>query len=137
MTQHRIPLAYLATVLTALTIGACKSSTDCCSPFADSQLTGDVGLTARDEVESSLNALTLPSTLAPVGTAQVNPGTTPACVTPSTPADSDGDGVPDDAIYIFTAPPCRFSGWRGGTLDIVGQLQIQDPAPSAAGFGYE
>ena len=137
MTPRRRQLWYLAPALTALTIGACKSSTDCCAPFADSQLTGDVGVTARDEVESSLNALTLPSTLAPVGTAQVNPGATPACVTPSTATDSDGDGVPDDATYIFTAPPCRFSGWRGGTLDIVGQLQMQDPAPTGAGFGYE
>ena len=55
------------------------------------------------------------------------PPTPPGCVTPSTPADSDGDGVPDDAIYLFTAPPCRFTGWRGGTLDIVGQLRVQDP----------
>jgi hypothetical protein len=45
--------------------------------------------------------------------------------------------VPDDATYLFTAPPCRFTGWRGGTLDIVGQLRIQDPVPAQAGFGYE
>jgi hypothetical protein len=45
--------------------------------------------------------------------------------------------VPDDATYIFFAPPCRFTGWRGGTLDVVGQLRVQDPVPSQAGFGYE
>ena len=45
--------------------------------------------------------------------------------------------MPDDAVYIFTAPPCRFTGWRGGTLDVVGQLQVQDPAPTQAGFGYD
>ncbi|HET6837474.1 MAG TPA: hypothetical protein VFH24_05490, partial [Gemmatimonadales bacterium] len=55
----------------------------------------------------------------------------------TTPNDSDGDGVPDDALYFFTAPPCRFTGWRGGTLEFVGQLRIQDPAPIAAGYGYE
>ncbi len=137
MTSRRNRLPYLAVALTALTIGACKGSTDSSSPFADDKLTDDIGVTARDEVESSVNALTLPSTLGPVGTAQTHPGASPSCVTPSTATDSDGDGVPDDAIYIFTAPPCRFSGWRGGTLDIVGQLLIQDPAPAGAGFGYE
>jgi hypothetical protein len=45
--------------------------------------------------------------------------------------------VPDDATYLFTAPPCRFTGWRGGTLDIVGSLRIQDPSATSAGFGYE
>jgi hypothetical protein len=59
------------------------------------------------------------------------------CVSPSSGLDSDGDGVPDDATYIFTAPPCEFTGWRGGTLDIVGNLRIQDPTPGNAGFGYE
>jgi len=59
------------------------------------------------------------------------------CVNPSSTADSDGDGVPDDATYLFTAPPCRFEGWRGGTLDIVGSLRIQDPAATNAGFGYD
>jgi hypothetical protein len=137
MTPSPARILSLAATLTALTVGGCKSSTDSSSPFADSKLTGDIGVTARDEVESSLNALTLPSTLSPVGTAPTTPGTTPTCVTPSTATDSDGDGVPDDAIYIFTAPPCRFSGWRGGALDVVGQLRIQDPAPTGAGFGYE
>jgi hypothetical protein len=137
MTSRRTRFPYLAIALTALNIGACSGSLSTSSPLADSKLPGDVGLTARDEVESALNALTLSSTLGPVGTAQVTPGATPACVTPSTATDSDGDGVPDDAVYIFTAPPCRFSGWRGGTLDVVGQLRVKDPAPAGAGFGYE
>jgi hypothetical protein len=137
MTPHRSRLPYLAVALTALTIGACSGSLDTGSPLTNDKLPGDIGVTARDEVESAVNSLTLPSTLGPVGTAQTNPSPSPSCVTPSTATDSDGDGVPDDAIYIFTAPPCRFSGWRGGTLDIVGQLRIQDPAPTGAGFGYE
>jgi hypothetical protein len=137
MTSRRNRPPYLAVALTAIAIGACNGTLDTGSPLTDTKITGDIGVTARDEVESSINALTLPSTLAPVGTSQTSPGASPACVTPSTPTDSDGDGVPDDAIYIFTAPPCRFSGWRGGTLDIVGQLRIQDPTPAGAGFGYE
>jgi hypothetical protein len=137
MIPRRNPLPYLAVALTALAIGACTGSLDTGSPLTNDKLPGDIGVTARDEVESSINAMTLPSALGPVGTAQTSPGASPSCVSPSTATDSDGDGVPDDAIYIFTAPPCRFSGWRGGTLDIVGQLRIQDPAPAGAGFGYE
>jgi hypothetical protein len=137
MTPHRHSLPYLAIALTALSISACTSSLDPGSPLSNDKLPGDIGITARDEVESSINALTLPSVLGPVGTAQMSPGASPSCVTPSTATDSDGDGVPDDAIYILTAPPCRFTGWRGGTLDIVGQIRIQDPAPTGAGFGYE
>jgi len=104
--------------------------------------TGDIGVTAQEEVEAALSALTLPSSINPIGTTQAAPAPpatsdfAPPCVTSTTPGDSDGDGVPDDAVYLFTAPPCRFTGWRGGTLDIVGQLRIQDPAPAQAGFGY-
>ena len=137
MTPHRNRLSSLTVALTALAIGACTGSLETGSPLTNTKLPGDIGVTARDEVESSINSLTLPSSLGPVGTARTTPGASPSCVTPSTATDSDGDGVPDDAIYIFTAPPCRFSGWRGGTLDIVGQLRVQDPAPSGAGFGYE
>jgi hypothetical protein len=100
-----------------------------------------VGVSLRDEVEAGLGALTLGSALDPIGTTQAAGSATSSmaapCVSPSAPADNDGDGVPDDATYLFTAPPCRFTGWRGGTLDIVGQLRIQDPTPSSAGFGYE
>jgi hypothetical protein len=81
-------------------------------------------------VEASLNALTLRTLLVPIGDG-------PPCATPSSPTDSDGDGIPDDATYELTAPPCQFTGFRGGTLDVVGQLRMQDPTPTTAGFGYE
>jgi hypothetical protein len=105
------------------------------------ELSGDVGATLRDEVEAALSSLTLGSSLDPIGTTQAPPDAASVvaapCVTPSSAADSDGDGVPDDATFVFIAPPCRFTGWRGGTLDIVGSLRIQDPTATSAGFGYE
>lgn len=100
-------------------------------PQADQ--TGAVAALVRDESSAVLDALTLPTLLTPLGAAASS-----ACATPSTTSpDSDGDGVPDDATWIFTAPPCRFAGYRGGTLDVVGDLRIQDPTPGAAGFGYQ
>jgi hypothetical protein len=125
-------------VLTALAVTGCSDNLS--TSGVPDELTTDIGSTLRDEVEASVNAFTIGSVLAPVGTTQAASEASlvaAACVSPSSPADTDGDGVPDDATFIFTAPPCRFTGWRGGTLDIVGQIRVQDPVPATAGFGYE
>jgi hypothetical protein len=95
------------------------------------ELTASVGAVARDEADAALNALSLPTLLTPI-----RAGNGTACVSPSSTADADGDGIPDDATWIFTAPPCRFTGYRGGTLDLVGQLRVRDPTPTA-GFSYQ
>jgi hypothetical protein len=137
MFSRRSPVRSLSFVLSALLIAGCGDSLSTGEATLPDDGTSDIGATARDEVEAALSALTLPSSIDPIGTTQAPTAFSVPCVNPSTPADSDGDGVPDDAIYLFTAPPCRFTGWRGGTLDIVGQLRMQDPAPAQAGFGYE
>jgi hypothetical protein len=132
-------LLVMVVVLSALSASGCGEGI-LSGAGPEDELTRDVGETLRDEVEAGLNALTLGSSLDPVGTVQAPPAATlvfAPCVTPSTPADNDGDGIPDDATYLFTAPPCEFTGWRGGTLDIVGSLRIQDPTPTSAGFGYD
>ena len=131
----RTQLAVLT--LTAFGTVGCGDDLSTANSILPDGAVSDIGATARDEIEAAVSALTLPSSLDPLGTAQAPTAYSPGCVTPSTPVDADGDGVPDDAIYLFTAPPCRFTGWRGGTLDIVGQLRVQDPAPGQAGFGYE
>ena len=94
--------------------------------------TDAVGLTIRDEVEASLDALTVPTQLAPYGVDVDQP-----CAEPSDPEDTDGDGVPTSAEYIITAPPCRFEDIRNTTLDMVGRLQIADPEPGAGGAGFD
>jgi hypothetical protein len=90
-----------------------------------------VGLTVRDNVEASLDAFFPARLLQPFST---GPADDP-CVTPSSSAETDGDGVPDDATYTFTAPPCRYTEVRGFSLDVVGQLRIVDPDPVTPGFG--
>jgi hypothetical protein len=125
----------LALTLSGLIAAACNEGS-LTTPGANDVETPDVGLTIRDEVEATVSALTLPTSLTPIGTTRT-PATTDPCVVSSTPADADGDGVPDDATYVFTAPPCQFEGWRGGSIDLVGQLRVQDPAPASAGFGYD
>jgi hypothetical protein len=140
MRSNRTRLSTLAAAITGFAVVGCGGDIMTGAGPAD-ELTTDVGLSLRDEVEAALGSLTLGSALEPIGTAQAAGSMTALlvapCVSPSSATDSDGDGVPDDATYLFTAPPCRFTGWRGGTLDIVGSLRIRDPAPSGAGFGYE
>ena len=121
----------LAAGALAAVLAACGDSTDPDDdPLPDNAATA-VGLTVRDNVEASLDAFFPARLLQPFST---GPADDP-CVTPSSSADGDGDGVPDDAIFIFTAPPCRYTGVRGFALDVVGQLRIADPAPETAGFG--
>jgi len=121
----------LAAGVLAAALAACGDSTDPDDdPLPDNAGTA-VGLTVRDNVEASLDAFFPARLLQPFST---GPADDP-CVTPSSTADGDGDGVPDDASYTFTAPPCRYEGVRGFGLDVVGQLRIADPAPETAGFG--
>jgi hypothetical protein len=123
----------LAAGALATTLAACgDSSAPDNDPLPDNAATA-VGLTVRDNVEASLDAffparLLQPFTIGPVDD---------PCVTPSSAVETDGDGVPDDATYTFTAPPCRYEGVRGFNLDVVGQLRIVDPAPESPGFGAD
>ena len=110
---------------------ACGDSTDPDEdPLPDNAATA-VGLTVRDNVEASFDAFYPGRLLQPLSTGAVQA----PCVTGSSSVDTDGDGVPDDASYTFTAPPCRYTDVRGFTLDVVGQLRMVDPAPGTAGFG--
>lgn len=118
-------------LIVASTVIGCSDPTSGSPGDPPAELTASIGTLTADEASATLDALTLPTLLAPLGAGDDSP-----CVAPSVPTDSDGDGVPDDATYIFTAPPCRFDGYRGGTLDLVGELRLQDPSPTAAGFGY-
>src|SRR3954463_3549949 len=111
MFGSRSPLSHLLMILSILAITGCGDSLSTGDAALPDGATNDIGSTARDEVEASLSALTLPSSIDPIGTTQAPTAFHAPCVNPSQPGDSDGDGVPDDAIYIFTAPPCRFTGW--------------------------
>lgn len=119
--------------LSALALAACGDSTDPDDDPLPNDAATAVGLTVRDNLEASFDAFYPARLLQPLST---GPAAAP-CVTASAPADSDGDGVPNEAEYTFTAPPCRFEGVRGFTLDVVGDLRIVDPAPDVAGFGAD
>ena len=128
MRRPHMPPTRGAALALLIALAGCGDSTD---NGNDPSAATDIGEMARDEVEANLDALTVPTMVAPLGTGGAG------CGSPSSTTDTDGDGVPDDATITFTAPPCRFTGIRGAALDVVGQVRLQDPAPDAAGFGYE
>jgi hypothetical protein len=138
--MHPLSGRFAVCAAAAFALAACGDSTgNTGSGGPSSEQVGAVGGTTRDEVEASLNALTLRTSIEPLGAGTsggVGAVGQPPCASPSSTTDSDGDGIPDDATYLFTAPPCRFSGFRGSTLDIVGQIRIQDPSVTNAGFDF-
>ena len=121
---------FAAGALAAILLACGDSTAPDDDPLPDNAATA-VGLTVRDNAEASLDAFFPARLLQPFST---GPADDP-CVTPSSSAETDGDGVPDDATYTFTAPPCRYTDVRGFSLDVVGQLRIADPVPDTAGFG--
>ena len=130
----RRPCSHILTAgVLAVALLACGDSTDPDDdPLPDNAATA-VGLTVRDNVEASLDAFYPARLLQPLSTGVADD----PCANPTSTADGDGDGIPDDALYTFTAPPCRYTGVRGFTLDVVGQLRIADTEPATAGFGAQ
>ena len=90
MRPSRSALLTPALLLAAAT--ACGNSSGTPDPGPSVELTASIGAVARDEADAALNALTLPTLLAPIGAPAG-----PPCAAPSPATDSDGDGIPDDA----------------------------------------
>jgi hypothetical protein len=51
---------------------------------------------------------------------------------PDPPVDSDGDGVPDNALFTFDPQYCTYQG-EGGTMLITGSMRVSDPASVTIG----
>ena len=90
-------------------------------PTASQQ--NELSSSVQDEVAASLAALTVSAP----GTPAFFP-VIAGCPTTSGSADTDGDGIPDDAMLTFQNPPCTATGFRGGSLGVSGSLRIQDPS---------
>ena len=97
-------------------LGACSDSN---SPGGDNLTTveaNDAALAQADETEDVTDALSPDA----------------GCATVSSLVDTDNDGTPDNAVFTYALPACHFTGYLGGTLDLTGQVTVQDPTPDAA-----
>jgi hypothetical protein len=88
--------------------------------------TNDIADAVGDEVDQSVGSAPT-AFYAPRGS---------GCATVNNTTDTDGDGAPDDATFTFALPACSFTGFRGGTLEITGTINISDRTPNGADFNY-
>jgi hypothetical protein len=133
MPSHRIPAVTLAL---AAVLAACQSESTTPSTDLPASVAQDVADVVTTDQEALLDASTLdPST----GVAVASPAASspPPCtpgVSPSPPANSDGDMVPDSARFDFTG--CSFT--RGNySFVLSGLIDILDPTAAEDGFGIK
>jgi hypothetical protein len=146
--MHRTRWATTASTIAAgLLVGlaACSDSTN---PSGGATITAgetnDIGEAVADEVDQAIGGFTIEG--AEAGNASVQSATAfsvggvfpegQGCATVSNTTDSDGDGAPDNATYTFALPACSFTGFRGGSLEITGTVDLSDPTPDSPDFAY-
>jgi hypothetical protein len=102
--------------------------------------TNDIADAVGDEVDQAVGSITSEGAAFNVASRQsatafcTPPGC--GCATVNNTTDTDADGAPDDATFTFALPACSFTGFRGGTLEITGTINISDPTPNGADFNY-
>ena len=128
-----------AALVGAAFLGACSDSASPIDTTAGVQQDAlDLGSASADETELALDALggadgamSMSLMSSPSGPALLRP----LCATVSSTADTDGDGIRDNATFTYALPACSFTGWRGGTVELTGVISISDPDP-APSFAY-
>ena len=115
----RTPLSALAALLLVAACGDVSGTINTPGPTASQAL--ELSLAVTDEAESAVAAATVARVGSPPG------WTLPAgCPTLTGTTDLDGDGIPDNGTYTFTAPPC-LGAFRGGSVALTGAIDIIDP----------
>lgn len=137
-TSHR-----LIALLSLVTLG-CSPDRPAAPPGSQSLSDAEAQLVGREvagEVEDVAGSFTIGDLLWPsfpsagiAASGSVQPAPMANCptITPNPPADTDGDGVPDDVTLSFTLPNCSITRDHA-TFEITGTIQITDP--SATDFG--
>lgn len=132
--MRRIRRAALASAaagsLLVLGLAGCSDSTN---PSSSTTLSSaeatDISAAEADETDQSVAALTVPGL--------ESDGAGRGCATIDNTTDSDGDGAPDQATLTFALPACSFTNFRGGTLEITGEIVLSDPTPTSADFAVQ
>ena len=125
----------------AALLGACSDSSSPGGDNLSSVEANDAALAQVDETQDMTDALSLDGQVNPASLSTASTlrpsfnlfGPPEAgCATISSLVDADNDGTPDDAIFTYALPACHFTGYLGSTLDLTGQVTVQDPTPDAA-----
>jgi hypothetical protein len=130
----------IAGSLLILGMTACDSTTPSGGTVLSVTETNDIADAAADEVDQAVGSITSEGAAFSVASRQsataffAIPGG--GCATVDNTTDTDADGAPDNATFTFALPACSFNGFRSGTLEITGTINISDPTPNGADFNY-
>ncbi len=84
-------------------------------------------------VEFDMLAAVLQGELSGAGMSMMLPSGPPGCLSVSSVDDSDADGVPDDADFVFAASECTFT-FDDGYGTTAGRVRVVDPGTGVFGF---
>ena len=130
----------MAGSLLILGMTACDSSNPSGGTVLSVTETNDIADAAADEVDQAVGSITSEGAAFSVASRQsataffLIPGG--GCATVDNTTDTDADGAPDNATFTFALPACTFTGFRGGTLEVTGTINISDPTPNGADLNY-
>lgn len=144
--SSRLPLG--AVLLAALALGACSDSSGPTNTPLTADNAGDVGAAMVSTADLAAAAvaptipafgngfplLTLAGGVASGGRTFSPPASAPDCAEVSDLTDTDGDGVPDDATWTFTAANCTETDIEGNRTVVTGSVVLTDPGLTA---GYD
>jgi hypothetical protein len=144
--MRRTLWATTASILAASLVMGLSGCSDSTNPSGGTTIsaseTSDIGEAMADEVDQSAASLTIGGAASGEASAQSAASfsmtmTGPGCATVSSSTDTDGDFAPDLATYTFALPACSFTGFRGGTLEITGSIDLSDPTPTDFDFAFQ
>lgn len=129
MTSRRV----LTLLTTALTLAACGSGSGLGGSSGgggggSTSLRREVGLAVAEEVEAALAALSILNLGTPTGFTFAA-----GCPTTNNVVDTDGDGIPNDQIQTYNAPPCTSDVDGGLTMAVTGDVEVKDASSGNTG----
>ena len=137
------PAAAIVGALFVLGVAGCSSdSTGMSNETLTQAEANDVGQEVEAQVASVVGASTIVGIMNPAASIPPQGGNFGALslgsgcpdIAPFPPADTDGDHVPDSVTVSFALPECSFTGPRGKTLEVTGDVTVTDPSSTLAGF---
>ena len=138
------PAAAIVGALFVLGVAGCSSDSTGMSKETLTQAeASDVGQEVEAQVASVVGVSTIVGIMNPAAAVPPQGGNfggqglgSAGCpdIAPFPPADTDGDQVPDSITVSFTLPECSFTGPRGRTLEVTGDVTVTDPSSTLAGF---
>jgi hypothetical protein len=125
--------------LLILALAGCGDPTEAAGNLLSAAETSDIADAVADEVDQAAASLTGDGPAFGVVAGPSAPPPMPfitGCSTVDNTTDTDADGAPDNATYTFALPACRFTGFRGGSLEVTGAIALSDPTPTGADFNF-